>query len=712
MILIIAEKPDMSRKIISALNDKTKKVDEGYESSTHIYTSCFGHLLKSKMPKDIDEKYKTWSLDTLPFAFNEIPLAVTSDTKKRFNAIKRFVSDKRVTEIVNACDADREGELIFRNLFELIKIPKDVKMSRMWIKQSTNEGIKESYEERQKLSLYDNIASSAKARAYADYIVGLNATQAMSVKFGQGRPLTVGRVQTPTLRIVVDREREIENFVSKPFWTVSAHANNETLIGDHINKNENGRFYVKENAEAVKRNVGRGDAIVTSVEEKSGKQSCEMLYSLASLQAEMNSRYKYTLQQTLDTCQALYERHSLISYPRTDEQKISPSMAKNALGIIKKLPIFKEYCNEILQEGYQINRKVISAGGNDIGSHEALTPVVGTITNEQISKLNNRELNVFNAIVLRFIQAFYPDMESKSQKVIFTRNNESFETINKVVTKMGYAKVLEKNSKNDDFLDLKENDVVFIDEVVIEESKTEPPKRFTERTLSQTMEKPDKYVDSKSDKNLLKEIKGIGTSATRAGIIEGLKTRELIEVNGREIKPTLKGMNLIDIIPSEIIKSVKLTANFETALKEIAEGRENSNIFKKKMDTLMSEFIEDIKKIETKKIEKGENMEKNNEVLCKCPNCGADIVVRQNCYSCSSPKESGCGTVIFVSALEKGLGYKKISKNQATELFATGKTKNKVKLKSKKTGKDYEAFLTYSYDSNETYPNKIWISFD
>lgn len=721
MKLIIAEKPDMMRKIKDAIDGRNaKSVDGYYESDEIIYTSGFGHLCELMKPKDIDMKWAKWSLNTLPLDMPEIPLEVKKDAVKQFNLIKKLCADKRVSEIINACDADREGESIFRSLFEYdarkpasperqneriptpIKVKSGVKYSRMWIKSTTPEGIKEAYEDRKPSALYDLKWSAAKERRIADYRDGLGGTMAMTAKFGNGKEVyVIGRVNTPTSNMVYLREMEIRNFKSEPFFTVKAALKENEIVADH----NHGRFNKKEEADAVAKKTGLGEAKVITSESKTKKESCKLLHSLSTLQVEMNKKYGYSAQLVLDTCQALYQNHSLITYPRTDETRISPSMANRAISIVENLPVYTDITAIILSKGYKINKNCISKDTEAIGAHEALTPVLGSISKSKIDKLSTVELNVFNEVVERFLQAFFPDAVYQVQNIEIERNGEVYSTTNIALLEKGYLEVGNRGYKSDEILSLKKGDIVHIVENIVLEGKTEPPARFTEATLLQSMKNPIKYVTSKEDKDILKEVEGIGTEATRAGIIENMKKQGMIEIKKKTIYPTEKCMTQIELIPDEDIKSVKLTADFEKKLKLIEDGKYDPQKFDQENIEYQRKFIEVLKNMENKNTNTNTNTQ---EEFCKCPNCGKPVIKNNWGYFCS---DKDCGVKLFSSAFEKAFGYKKITDTQAKELLTSGKTKKTVKLTSKKTGKEYEAFLTYKFDKGAQFPNATGIEF-
>ena len=733
MILIIAEKPDLMRKLGNALlkgniskKQKTvagRTINVALEDSNIIITCSHGHLYRYKYPNEIDEeKYKTWSMDHLPLMFDDIPLIASSDAfnKALISSTKELLERSDVTEVVCACDADREGESIPRETINMIaasstkvrKLNSTRTFTRMWYVEQGESQLREAFKNRKPLSYYDNIYFSAKARQFADYKVGLTATEAMTLKVGQkGNVMTVGRVQTPTLRIIVDLEKEIRNFVPQDFFKVNA-ITDTGIIGEYkIPNSKDNRFEKRDDAKSVVDKTGIGPAKVIKAETKESKQNPKKLYSMSSLQADMNRKYNLTAHQTLEIAQKLYE-NAFTTYPRTEEECVSEEFAERIQECMKNneviFPYHSDVLNEILENNYKLSSNVISKLSQEIGAHEAITPSTSSVSADKISHLSDIERKVYFAIVERFLQNFFPPAVYDVQNIEFERNNSVFFAQFKALKKKGYLTVSsDVEESNDNLVKLNVGDTVKIKELKILESKTQPPARFTEASLIEMMKNPVKYLDSKDEKDIIKETSGIGTGATRDAIIEGLKKQNLIEIQKKSVVPTDKGMFLIDAIPSELIKSVSLTAYFETKLKDIYNGNYTFEQFQKEIDNLMKKFIDEVKNMNVNKTEIS-NKNSNVNVLCKCPNCGKNIVISKFGYYC---EDKECGTKIFVNHLEKSLGLKNINKTQAKELFTKGKTSKKVKLKNK-SGKEYEAKLTYTYEKDKQYPNNVWITFD
>lgn len=705
MILIIAEKPSVMKNIIDAnLEGVTPTRSKGYAiGKDMIYTHCIGHLVSLAYPEVIDEKYKTWNLSDLPFCFDNIPLVESINTKEQLSIVKSLLMRSDISEVINACDADREGDLIFRNLYNYTKAPcKNV--SRMWLDSQTKDGIKEAYDKRIKEAMYNNVYFAGKARSYADYIIGLNATRAMTVKLNRGKDVfSVGRVQTPTLRIIVDLEREIKNFKSTPYYKISAEGNigDVAVVGNYINDTlDNNKFSIKDEALKMIDKIGVGEALVSSISKTKRNEKPKMLYSLSDLQIDMDKRYQMTPLDVLNTAQRLYEVHKLITYPRTDENHISPSFAQKTRLIVSNLVVSKKTRDLILNNNYKINPIMIEK--KDIGAHEALTPTSLKATEDYIKKLTLTEIRVYMAIVERFLAAFLPDAVFEKEKLEFMRNSEVFQTEIEICVQEGhraayiYGRKDKKEAEGKKFIETKKGDIINISKLNLIEGKTTPPSRFSEGSLVKMMKNPTKYVVKKDEKDILKKVEGIGTEATRAGIIEELKNRRLIDLDEKKnIYPTKKGIGLIDAIPGESIKSVSLTAMFESKLDMISKAEYDYKVFLKEINDLIASFINDVKELKNVEI---------YSTICTCPICGADILDREKTYSCTNKE---CNVFIYKQAL----GAKLITASQARDLFLNGITKTKVLCRSK-NNTDFEAVMTYKYDKSKKYPNVMSFDFN
>lgn len=711
MIIILAEKPDMARKIMSSLTDNCQKFDGYYSNKDYIFTYALGHLTTLVMPDKLNCIYVNWGdISQIPFHFENIPLMIKDDAKDQFHNIKTLLYKFPNAELVNACDADAEGELIFRNILQ-VSGAKPKNITRMWINSATPEGIKQAFDQRKPSYLYDNIGKRAKGRSYGDYLIGLNASRIASYYFTQAKmKLSVGRVQTPTLKMIVDRENEIANFSSVEHFNLYAivQNNGNSYKFKYLNKDKS---YFDSHEELVKfaRSVGIGTADVIKNELENFKEDPPMLFSLSDLQIEMNKRHGMTAQEVLNICQTLYEKYNLTTYPRTDETRVSEEFALLAKKKIKNLSIFKDAINEIVANDWSISNKVLMDGG-DVGSHEALSPTF--ISDEEIlPKLNQKERTVYEAITKRFIVAFFPSAEGQKQKVVISKNDAEFSWSSKVYTNKSFLKILDPEINDEDKNEDIEPDAeitlnvvdgkVQITDLQAKKIKPKPPAHFSEATLIASMKNPSKYLDEEEDKKLIKKVEGIGTEATRAGIIENLKKIQFIEVKGKKILPTQKGISLINSIPNNcMIKSVKMTAQFESKLAEIEKG-----------NYTVEEFLNDCKESSinfknecSKVVAKSENFI-NQKVICKCPVCGGNICDTKFSYRCNK-----CDAKISKDRF-KEYGKDNITIKEAKELFTAGKTKEPCKLTFKKNKEPVECYLVYEHLPDSQYSNSLKFEF-
>lgn len=711
MIIVLAEKPDMARKIMNALTTGCQKFDGYYANKEYVFTHALGHLTTLVMPDQINSAFLNWAdMSIIPFHFDNVPLMIKDETKEQFFAIKSLLQKYPNAELINACDADAEGELIFRNILQVAGV-KINNITRMWINSATPEGIKQAFDQRLPGYRYDNLGKRAKARSLADYECGLNASRISSYYFTQSKMhLSVGRVQTPTLKMIVDRENEIANFSSVEHFNLYAIIQNQNINYKFKYINEDKSYFdsQKELVEFGKK-IGLGSALVIKNEIKTFKENPPMLYSLSDLQIEMNKRHGMTAQDVLSICQTLYEKYNLTTYPRTDENRVSFEFANNAKKKMKNLSIYKDIVEEVLTNDWSISDKVIM-DGEDVGSHEALSP---TFINdiEILDKLSEDERTVYEAITKRFLIAFYPSAEGQKQKVIIDRNGAEFSWSSKVYTNKSFLKVLDPEMDDEDKNEDEEPDAevglniqgdsLNIVDLQAKKIKPKPPAHFSEATLIASMKNPSKYIDEEEDKKLLKKVEGIGTEATRAGIIENLKTTKYIEVKGKKLLPTQKGIALISHIPDTCtIKSVKMTAEFENKLAGIERGEYSFEAFINDCKEFTQNFKNECAKANAKSTDFI-----NQKVICKCPICGGDICDSKFSYRCNK-----CDVKISKDRY-KDYGKDNITIAEAKQLLSKGKTTKPVELTFKQGKEPVECYLIYNHDSNSQYPNSLRFEF-
>lgn len=700
MILVIGEKPSVCKVCKDALEKNATYKEGYYEGKEYVFTHAVGHLLQTLYPSQVDEQYKKWDLSLLPFWFPTLQLASSggSGLKKQLKVVKDLFNRKDITEIVNCCDADREGELIFREILNYAN-PKGKKITRMWLESvSTPEIIQDAFNKRLDQNEYENLYQSALARQHADYHIGLNSTMAYTCVLR--KTYTLGRVQTPTLKIICDREREILNFKKKKSYKMKANINKDNGVNDFIYFNEKTKEDIvcedKKDIQYAIDSCDLGKANLVKEEYSDRKENAPKLYALSDLQIDMSSKYGYKAQEVLDICQRLYEVHKLTTYPRTDENHISEETYKKTYNIISCLPdvLFGNQVNTIKTNNYNINKTCVAK--KEIGSHEALMPTIRyKVKQSDLDKLTEKELNVYKAIVLRFLANFYPPAKYRKQEIVFERKSYYFKgSIENVVDK-GYLTCLGIEYTNIPFIkDLNDGNLA-ITKLSIVEVESKPKPRFSEGALIQMMKNPISFMKDNNMKNVIKECGGIGTEATRGAIIEKLKDMKYIEIKGKTLRPTELGFYVIDNCPSEALMSIELTAFLENNLEDIKKGKITTNTFYDNLKKVNDNIVEQFKGI-LNKVNKF-----NKSGICVCPNCKGQIIETQYGYWCSNK----CGVNINYDAL-KHLGIPKVEKTLAIQLLTKGKSSKDYVFMSK-GGNEYNAKITYTFDKDAQYKNSF-----
>ena len=714
MILVLCEKPSQARDIAKAITHRGKWVKEGetgyYEDSKYIITNCIGHLYQAKLPNELNSAFSSWNLNDLPFSFEKLEFKPKESTIKQLALVNKLISRSDIDELALATDPDREGELLGRIVINLNGNSTIKKYTRIWLESlSSDEIIKKAVDERIDLAQYDKLYLSAVARQYADYHVGLNATMGMSAKMHQ--KYTLGRVQTPTLRMVVDRELEIKNFVVDTYYKLKANC--EGYIFDYIGIDEEDvNFKTKDDVIKKINEIGLGNARIVELLESEVKDYAPKLFSLADLQIEMNKKYGYKAQQVLNICQALYETYKITTYPRTDENFITEATLSQMDKIINSLPnLFNSQVNFIKSNSKTISSKCIAK--KEIGSHEALQPVVANkkISDEVINSLKEDELNVYKAIVERFLSNFYDPAVYLEQKVFIEKNGNSFKYFTKTLKDRGYLNALSDYEEQsfEPFIKKQEGEFISVDKFIIKDEKSKPKQRFTEGSLIKAMKNPVSYLDEGTKdiyEDSIVKCGGIGTEATRGQIIEDLKKRDYIELKGKSLYATTKGIELIQLLPSKDLKSIELTSKFEANLELIRKGDVDIDEFKASINELDKEIIDEMKGISETDVS---NVKQNtiiNNSICNCPNCEGYIIKGQYGYFCNKK----CGVVLNYNMLEK-YGKKNITEKEAVDILNNSPTKKTFKFISAKTGNEYEAKIKYDFKPNDIYKNNISLIF-
>lgn len=551
MKLVIAEKPSVALSIAKVLGANKKK-DGYYEGNGYRVSWCVGHLIQMANPDAYDKKYIKWNMADLPIIPKNYKYEVVKSTKKQFNILKRLMNDKEIDTVVNACDAGREGEAIFRLVYNQANCKK--KMKRLWISSMEDNAIKDGFDNLSDGKNYDNLFESAQARAIADWLVGMNLSRLYSCLYNQN--YSVGRVQTPTLAMIVKRDDEIANFKKEKYYTVELSMDGFTL--------STGRIDDKIAAEQL---IGLiGDKIeITDVIQKEKITKPDLPFDLTTLQRECNKYFGYSAKQTLDYAQSLYEK-KLITYPRTDSRCLTEDMIVSTV-------------NNILgKNDFDIERIKTVFNSKKVTDHHAIIPTISSLK-EDVSKLPLSEAKVYVLISDKFHASVgYPLVESTT-KIVASFDGFEFISSGKVIKDEGFSKYLKeyKSKKNDDMElpDISVGDVMSIENKEIKEKFTQPPKHFTEDTLLKSMEIAG---NDALEKGVEVERKGLGTPATRAGIIENLIFKGFVERDKKNLVATHKGISLVTIV-ADRFKSAETTAKWEMELSDISQGKSTREEF-------------------------------------------------------------------------------------------------------------------------------------
>lgn len=623
--LVIAEKPSVAQTIAKVIG-ATKRGDGCLIGNGYIVSWCVGHLVGLATPEAYDESYKVWSFDTLPIMPQHYKFVVKQSTKKQFEILKELMSDDSVDELICATDAGREGECIFRYVYTVARCKKPFK--RLWVSSMEEAAIKEGFDNLRSGKDYDNLYEAGLCRSKADWIVGLNATRLFTLRYGT--KLNIGRVQTPTLAMLVEREAKVKNFIKEKYFTVE--------IGTPENPYFASSDRIDDEAKAgeLLSMCDGSSATVTSVKTERKTANPPKLYDLTTLQREANRYYGYTAQQTLDYIQSLYEA-KLCTYPRTDSQYITEDMHDTFLSVTEIAKDFTGISSDTANAKPIINNSKVS-------DHHALlvTAEVGKMDFYQESKLPAGEKKLLYLIAARMILASAKPHIYETTIVKLSCADTEFTATGKVILDNGWkeqerllkSKIKDENASDNEAQDaeialpqLSEGDVISPVAARTAEHFTSPPKPFTEDTLLSAMETAGNK-DYSEDSDI--EKKGLGTPATRAGIIENLIKGEYVERKKKQLIPTEKGINLIKIVPAEV-KSPKMTADWETRLQAIAKGEENADAFMEEIGGYVGELVATYGSA----VEDSNFQKKENVTLGKCPNCGSDITKGKYGFYCT-----------------------------------------------------------------------------
>ena len=670
--LIIAEKPSVAQDIVRALTPSAGKFEKHadyFESERYVVTSAVGHLVQIKAPEEFDVKRGKWSFAHLPVVPPHFDLAPIDKAKSRLSAVVKLVKRKDVTDLINACDAGREGELIFRLIVQYAgseKKPIDKPITRLWLQSMTPQAIRDGFDQLRTDKQMLGLADAARSRSEADWLVGINGTRAMTAfnsRDGGFFLTTVGRVQTPTLSIVVEREEKIRKHVSRPYWEVKASF--AAQAGEYdgkwfdpkFKKDEDAerradRLWNESDAQAIAQ-ACRGQPATVTEEAKPSSQASPLLYDLTTLQREANSRFGFSAKTTLSLAQALYEKHKVLTYPRTDSRALPEdylTVVKDTMTMLSKedlpgpLRPLAGHAAKALKEGYvkPIKRVFDNAKVSD---HFAIIPTL-----QAPKSLTEIEAKLYDLVVKRFLAVFYPSAESmvttRISTVTIGGKTHQFQTNGKVLVKPGWLAVYGKEAQEDDanLIAVQPGEVVRTESVDVNALKTKPPARYTEATLLSAMEGAGKLIDDDEFREAMAE-KGLGTPATRAQVIEGLLLEKYMYRDGRELVPTAKAFQLMTLLRGldiEDLTKPELTGNWEYQLAEMEHGRLKRSAFMAEIAAMAERIVKKAKEYDRDTIP-GDYA----TLTTPCPNCGGVVKENYRRFTCtgqaSAVDGTGCG---------------------------------------------------------------------
>jgi len=728
--LIVAEKPSVGRDLAGALPGTFDKNEAFLESDEYVITWAVGHLVELAQPEEYDEKFKKWRMADLPIvpeAFRLKPRDVKS--KKQLNAILKLMKRDDVERIVNACDAGREGELIFAYIYETAfkpapepdgdengekpkrkkKAPPEPKpVERLWISSMTKQAIREGFEKLRPGEQLADLEAAARSRSEADWLVGMNATRAATIRGRAwvGGVVSLGRVQTPTLAMIVKREREIQAFVPEPYWLVHAQFDPRYQGLWFDGKDETRIFGDPNRADEIVAKVSGNEGIVEKVERKEQSERAPLLYDLTSLQRDANRRFGFSARRTLQAAQSLYESKKAITYPRTSSRFLSGDLVaqlKPTAATLQPIPEYAAAARYVLDlEQLPLGRVVNDAKVDD---HHAIVP---TDIEHDVSAFSPDERRVFDLIARRFLAVFHPPARYARTTVVTLVEEERFRTRGKITLEAGWrgvygletqeelqAKQSEEESEGEgnEIPPLDQGQTVRCVEAEAEAKETKPPPRYTEATLLSAMETAGKLIDDEELREAMKDS-GLGTPATRAETIETLIRREYIERAGKDLTPTPKGLQVITMLEEHPLTSPELTGNWEKRLTDIEHGEDDR-----------SKFIDDIAEFTRATVEKIAELDKEKlrperVELGLCPRCGAETgeIIKENskaygCTSWKSREETGCGFVIW-----KRVAGRTLTPELARQLLEEGRTKEVVSGFRSRAGKPFRARLVLNQE--------------
>lgn len=690
--LVIAEKPSVGRDVARVLPGPFQKHEGWLEGPEHNITWAVGHLVQLAEPDEYDTKYKKWRMADLPIVPPQFKLVVRDErSKKQMSVVSKLLRDKESDLVINACDAGREGELIFAYLYEKAGAKKPVK--RLWLSSMTDAAMREAFANLRDAKELERLEEAARSRSEADWIVGMNATRAATIRLRSSfdGAVSLGRVQTPTLAILARREEEIRAFVPEPYWLVDAQfaaAGDRTYEG-RFHAGAQPRVKTADEAQAIVDAVRGQRGTITKLDKTKRKERAPLLYDLTSLQRDANSRFGFSARRTLAAAQRLYEEHKALTYPRTSSRFLSSDMIpelKPIAGFVGRAPEYAKASQYVESLDMLPLARVVN--NEKVTDHHAIIP---TKSEHKLDKMSSDDRRVYDLVTRRFLAVFHPDAEFENTKVETTVAEHVFRTRGKVLLVPGWRGVYGEladggDSDSDEGKDqqlpkLENGEDVETREVESLERVTKPPRRYSDASLLGAMETAGNLVtDDEEAREAMKES-GIGTPATRAAIIERLIDVGYVERDGRALVVTEKGLGVIRLLADHPLTSPQLTGDWEKRLAKIETGDDARTKFMSDIAAFAGSTVTDLDaKLKDVKIPRA--------TLGPCPVCGRTISENRKGYSCWSREDPGCGFVIWKSKAGKNLPVA-----VAKELIGTGKTAKPVTGFKGRSGKSFRARL-------------------
>ncbi|MGH2859007.1 MAG: DNA topoisomerase 3 [Solirubrobacteraceae bacterium] len=698
--LVIAEKPSVGRDLVRVLPGAFTKGGGGeyLEGPDHVVTWAVGHLVALADPDEYGDKYKKWRMADLPIVPDKFKLVVRDErSRKQMTAVKRQLGRDDVQLVVNACDAGREGELIFAYLYEVSGSRKPVQ--RLWLNSMTQGAIRAAFAQLRPASEFASLEQAARSRSEADWIVGMNATRAATIRLRSSfdGAVSLGRVQTPTLAILARREEEIRAFVPEPYWVVDAAFDPAAEPAGRVyegryHAGSNPRLKSAEEARAIVTACREQIGTITKLERSERRERAPLLYDLTQLQRDANGRFGFTARRTLAAAQRLYEEHKALTYPRTNSRYLTNDMVeeiKPTARLVGGQPEYAEAARYVLSlDVLPLGRVVNDAKVTD---HHAIIPT--NAERHPVDKFNEDDRRVYDLVVRRFLAAFHPEAVFENTRIETTVAGHVFRTRGKLLLVPGwrgaYGETADLDGERSDEEDegreqrlpkLAQGESAAVTDVIDAAKETKPPRRHTERSLLEMMETAGKLVEEEELREAMKDS-GIGTPATRAAIIERLLQVGYIERDGRALVVTEKGLNVIRLLDGHPLTSPGLTGDWEHRLARIETGEDSRQAFMGDIVRFTEETVGELdSKLKDVRIPRAQ--------LGPCPVCGREIVENRKGYSCWSREDPGCGFVIWKSKASKNLPV-----SVARELIKTGRTERPVTGFRSRAGKSFRARL-------------------